>query len=185
MYPRDWKEQLLNAWWNTDRWELHDRRGVLAGAGAVEKEEVGMGGGNGSLAMEVAWARHGLCCCFAPQLYKSILQTKPDSVLYGLLTRQLLTFSCSYNFSVLIQLMLLDYKRWLPQEGSWQAWSFKLQLYWLERKSPPTLGAVPRFWPVQRCVVPQASSPLSFEEVLCQYPSVPEVWAAPSLHGCG
>lgn len=50
--------------------------GVLAGAGAVEKEEVGwMGGGNGSLLVEVVWAWFVLF--FAPQLYKSTVQTKP------------------------------------------------------------------------------------------------------------
>lgn len=60
MYPRDWKEQLLNVRWNTNKWELRDIHGVLAGA--VEKEEMGMDGGNGSLIVGIVWAGYCLGC---------------------------------------------------------------------------------------------------------------------------
>lgn len=42
--------------------ELGNVHGVLAGAGFVEKEEVGMGGGNGSLILETGWLDTAVFC---------------------------------------------------------------------------------------------------------------------------
>lgn len=47
--------------------ELGNVHGVLAGAGSVEKEEVGMGGGNGSLILEIGWL-DTVCAVFCPKI---------------------------------------------------------------------------------------------------------------------
>lgn len=183
MYPREWKEQVLNVWWNADRWELCDTHGVLAGAG---------GGGDGWW----EWLpHHGICLgwtlsglFFAPQWYKSMLQTKPGFILYSLLTRQLLIVFLLLKFLFVnprnaVGLQGTGYHR----KGRDKLGASSCSCAGWKGHLPPTMGAVPRFLPVQGCIVPRChnSPPLSHKEVLCQYPSVPEVCAAPSLHGSG